>query len=128
MDEIDSIEGLRGQVRVNGEVLSDTKVEDFVYTPAELLAYVSISDRLQPGDLIGSGTMGFGAGVEIGKFLKPGDVILQVAGETVSQPGDVSNGIKKAIDKAKDKDKVNVLVQVKSGDQTRFVALSLKKA
>ena len=75
MDEIDSIEGLRGQVRVNGEVLSDTKVEDFVYTPAELLAYVSISDRLQPGDIIGSGTMGFGAGVEIGKFLKPGDVI-----------------------------------------------------
>jgi 2-keto-4-pentenoate hydratase/2-oxohepta-3-ene-1,7-dioic acid hydratase in catechol pathway len=66
---------LRGQVRVNGEVLSDTKVEDFVYTPAELLAYVSISDRLQPGDLIGSGTMGFGAGVEIGTFLQPGDVI-----------------------------------------------------
>ena len=62
------------------------------------------------------------------KGLKPGDVILQVAGETVSQPGDVSKGIKKAIDKAKDKDKVNVLVQVKSGDQTRFVALSLKKA
>ena len=28
-----------------------------------------------PGDLIGSGTMGFGAGVEIGRFLKPGDVI-----------------------------------------------------
>ena len=62
------------------------------------------------------------------KGLKPGDVILQVAGETVSDPADVSKGIKKAIDKAKDKDKVNVLVQVKSGDQTRFVALSLKKA
>lgn len=75
MDEIKSIEGLKGQVRVNGKVLSETKVEDFVYTPAELLAYVSISDRLQPGDLIGSGTMGFGAGVEIGTFLQPGDVI-----------------------------------------------------
>ena len=62
------------------------------------------------------------------KGLKPGDVILQVAGETVSEPGDVSKGIEKAVDKAKDKDKVNVLVQVKSGDQTRFVALSLKKA
>jgi hypothetical protein len=32
------------------------------------------------------------------------------------------------MDKAKDKDKVNVLVQVKTGDQTHFVALSLKKA
>ncbi len=62
------------------------------------------------------------------KGLKAGDVILQVAGETVSEPGDVAKGVKKAMDKAKDKDKVNVLVQVKTGDQTRFVALSLKKA
>ena len=30
MDEIPSIIGLEGQVRVNGEVLSDTKVEDFI--------------------------------------------------------------------------------------------------
>jgi len=62
------------------------------------------------------------------KGLKAGDVILQVAGETVSQPGDVAKGVKKAMEKAKDKDKVNVLMQVKTGDQTRFVALSLKKA
>jgi serine protease Do len=62
------------------------------------------------------------------KGLKAGDIILQVAGETVSQPSDVAKGVKKAMEKAKDKDKVNVLVQVKTGDQTRFVALSLKKA
>jgi serine protease Do len=62
------------------------------------------------------------------KGLKAGDVILEVAGEIVSQPGDVAKGVQKAIDKAKDKDKVNVLVKVKSGDQQRFVALSLKKA
>jgi 2-keto-4-pentenoate hydratase/2-oxohepta-3-ene-1,7-dioic acid hydratase in catechol pathway len=75
LDEIPSIEGLTGQVRVNGEVRSDTKVENFVYTPEELVAYVSIHDGLQPGDLIGSGTMGWGAGVEIDKFLAPGDVV-----------------------------------------------------
>ncbi|MGA7545336.1 MAG: PDZ domain-containing protein, partial [Methyloceanibacter sp.] len=62
------------------------------------------------------------------KGLKVGDVILQVASETVSQPGDVAKGVKKAMDKAKDKDKVNVLIQVKTGDQIRFLALSLKKA
>jgi len=62
------------------------------------------------------------------KGLKVGDVILQVASDTVSQPGDVAKGVKKAMDKAKDKDKVNVLIQVKTGDQTRFLALSLKKA
>lgn len=75
LDEIASIEGLKGHVRVNGEVRSDTKVENFVYTPAELVAYVSIFDGLQPGDLIGSGTMGFGAGIEINRFLNPGDVV-----------------------------------------------------
>jgi len=63
------------------------------------------------------------------KGLKPGDVILQVAGVAVSQPSDVAAGVKKAMDGAKtDKDNVKVLMQVKSGDQTRFVALSLKKA
>ena len=63
------------------------------------------------------------------KGLKPGDVILQVAGVTVSKPSDIAAGIKKAMDGAKtDKDTVKVLMQVKSGDQTRFVALSLKKA
>ena len=63
------------------------------------------------------------------KGLKPGDVILQVAGVDVANPGDVAQGVKKAMDGAKaDKDTVKVLVQVKSGDQTRFVALSLKKA
>lgn len=75
LDEIASIEGLVGQIRVNGEVWSNTRVENFVYTPAELVAYVSIFDGLQPGDLIGSGTMGFGGGVELDKFLSPGDIV-----------------------------------------------------
>ena len=63
------------------------------------------------------------------KGLKPGDVILQVAGVDVSNPADVADGVKKAMDGAKtEKDTVKVLMQVKTGDQTRFVALSLKKA
>jgi serine protease Do len=63
------------------------------------------------------------------KGLKPGDVILQVAGVTVSEPSDVAAGVKKAMASAKsDKDSVKVLMQVKTGDQMRFVALSLKKA
>src|SRR5512134_564929 len=63
------------------------------------------------------------------KGLKPGDVILEVAGVSVSNPSDVAAGVKKAMDGAKaEKDTVKVLMQVKTGDQTRFVALSLKKA
>lgn len=63
------------------------------------------------------------------KGLKPGDIILQVAGVNVSEPGDVAKGVNKAMTGSKgDKDTVKVLMQVKTGDQTRFVALSLKKA
>ena len=49
----------------------------------------------------------------------------------MSDPSDVAAGVKKAMEGAKtdkDKDTVKVLMQVKSGDQMRFVALSLKKA
>ena len=65
------------------------------------------------------------------KGLKSGDVILQVAGVAVSDPTDVAEGVKKAMANANtgtDKDRVKVLMQLKSGDQTFFVALSLKKA
>ncbi|WP_324650610.1 fumarylacetoacetate hydrolase family protein [Georgenia sp. H159] len=75
LDEIESVIGLRGQVRVNGEIWSDTKVEDFIWTPEETVAYVSQLNGLQPGDLIGSGTMAFGAGAELQRFLQPGDVL-----------------------------------------------------
>ncbi|ALJ21373.1 fumarylacetoacetate hydrolase family protein [Microbacterium sp. No. 7] len=75
LDEIPSIIGLAGQVRVNGEVWSNTKVEDFIWKPEETVSYVSQFDGLQPGDLIGSGTMAFGAGAELQKFLQPGDVL-----------------------------------------------------
>lgn len=74
-DELPSVLGLTGQVRVNGEVWSNTKVEDFIWTPEETIAYASELNRIQPGDLIGSGTMAFGAGVELGRFLQPGDVL-----------------------------------------------------
>lgn len=63
------------------------------------------------------------------KGLKPGDIILQVAGVSVSDPSDVAAGVKKAMAGATtEKDTVKVLMQVRTGDQTRFVALSLKKA
>ena len=75
IDEIDSVIGLKGQVRVNGEIWSDTKVEDFIWTPEETIAFASALNGLQPGDLIGSGTMAFGAGVELGRFVQPGDVV-----------------------------------------------------
>jgi 2-keto-4-pentenoate hydratase/2-oxohepta-3-ene-1,7-dioic acid hydratase in catechol pathway len=75
IDEVPSIGSLTGTVTVNGEEWSRTSAEGMIFSPAELLAYVSINDNLQPGDLIGSGTLPNGSALELDKRLRPGDVV-----------------------------------------------------
>jgi serine protease Do len=57
------------------------------------------------------------------KGLKTGDVILEIGGLSVKTPQDVANGVKEAAKLGRKA----VLMRVKSGDQTRFVAVQLKK-
>ena len=58
------------------------------------------------------------AGVAADRGFTTGDVILEVAGKAVSTPADV----RKAIASARTEGKRTVLMRVKSGDNTRFVA------
>ena len=51
-------------------------------------------------------------------------MILEVAGKAVSNPADV----RKALDDARKDNKRTVLMRVKSGDGTRFVALPAGRA
>jgi serine protease Do len=51
--------------------------------------------------------------------FKTGDVILEVGGKAVSTPADVRN----ALNEARKDGKRTVLMRVKSGDTSRFVAL-----
>ena len=55
--------------------------------------------------------------------FKEGDVILEVAGKSVSTAGDVRD----AIGAARSDNKNSVLMRVKSGGQSRFVAIPLAK-
>ncbi|GLR84219.1 Do family serine endopeptidase [Bradyrhizobium iriomotense] len=55
--------------------------------------------------------------------FKEGDVILEVAGKSVSTAGDVRD----AINAARTDNKNSVLMRVKSGGQSRFVAIPLAK-
>jgi serine protease Do len=59
------------------------------------------------------------SGVAADHGFSTGDVILEVAGKAVSTPADVRN----MIASARTEGKRTVLVRVKSGDNTRFVAL-----
>jgi serine protease Do len=63
-----------------------------------------------------------GAGAEQG--LRKGDVILEIAGKSVTDPADV----KKAIDAARKDGKKTVLMRIKTGESARFVALAFPKA
>ncbi|HXN43569.1 MAG TPA: Do family serine endopeptidase [Xanthobacteraceae bacterium] len=56
--------------------------------------------------------------------LRTGDVILDVGGKTVSTPADVRN----ALQEAHRQGKHTILMRVKSGDQTKFVALPVGNA
>ncbi|WP_024512462.1 Do family serine endopeptidase [Bradyrhizobium sp. ARR65] len=55
--------------------------------------------------------------------FKEGDVILEVAGKTVANAGDV----REAINAARNDNKNSVLMRVKTGGQSRFVAVPLAK-
>lgn len=57
------------------------------------------------------------------KGLKAGDIILEIAGDKVSDPDDVAEGVRKA----REKGRTAVHMLVRSGDSQRFIALPLKK-
>ena len=60
-------------------------------------------------------------GVAADHGFSTGDVILEVAGKSVSTPTDV----REVIASARTEGKRTVLIRVKKGDNTRFVALPL---
>jgi 2-keto-4-pentenoate hydratase/2-oxohepta-3-ene-1,7-dioic acid hydratase in catechol pathway len=79
--ELPPLDQLTMHVRVNGEEWATCVSEGAIYSAAELIAYVSIGDVVQPGDIIGSGTAGNGSGLELGRHLNPGDVVeLEIEG------------------------------------------------
>jgi fumarylacetoacetate (FAA) hydrolase len=65
--------------RVNGEELSRGNFKDIYWSFGDILARMSQSVMLNPGDVIGSGTVGTGCLYELtknqGPWLKPGDVV-----------------------------------------------------
>jgi 2-keto-4-pentenoate hydratase/2-oxohepta-3-ene-1,7-dioic acid hydratase in catechol pathway len=67
--------------RVNGEVWSNNNSSTSYWTWPQIIEFSSMEEPLYPGDFLGSGTVGKGCGMELGRWLKPGDVIeLEVEG------------------------------------------------
>ena len=79
-DELDA-GGLAMRVRVNGEVWGEDSSAHMHHTFADMIAYASRSQTLYPGEVLGSGTAAGGSGLELDRWLAPGDVVeLEIEG------------------------------------------------
>ncbi len=74
LEEIDDLEALGLRTQVNGELLQQGTTANLIFGPAEVVAWLSRTMTLLPGDIIATGTPA-GVGVAQGRFLKDGDTV-----------------------------------------------------
>jgi 2-keto-4-pentenoate hydratase/2-oxohepta-3-ene-1,7-dioic acid hydratase in catechol pathway len=74
-DEIGDPHDLTMVARVNGEDWSRGTSAAMHHRFEDVIAFVSKSETLYPGEVLGSGTVGTGCGLEQGRYLSPGDVV-----------------------------------------------------
>ena len=73
-DEIDAGD-VRLTVRVNGEVWGSDTTQHMHHSFADLIAYAAQDLTLRAGEVLGSGTVATGSGLELDRWLRPGDEI-----------------------------------------------------
>jgi 2-keto-4-pentenoate hydratase/2-oxohepta-3-ene-1,7-dioic acid hydratase in catechol pathway len=80
LDELEP-KNLEMTAKINGEVWSSGNSGTMLWSLEELVAWDSCGEVLPAGALLGSGTVGRGCGMELGKYLNPGDLVeLEIAG------------------------------------------------
>jgi 2-keto-4-pentenoate hydratase/2-oxohepta-3-ene-1,7-dioic acid hydratase in catechol pathway len=63
------------RARVNGEEWSCSSSSEMHFSFAEIIEYISRDETLYPGDFIGSGTVPGGCGLELDRWIQPGDIV-----------------------------------------------------
>ena len=72
---VDDPYALRMTARVNGELWSEGNSGTMHWTFEEMMEFVSKDESLCPGDVLGSGTVGGGCGLELDRWVQPGDLM-----------------------------------------------------
>jgi len=87
LDEAGDLGNLKLRTRVDGEVLQEGSTSNLIFGPAELVAWLSRTITLLPGDIIATGTPA-GVGAAQGKFLRDGMLVeVEIDGVgTLSNP------------------------------------------
>ncbi len=73
-DEFDR-DTARLEARIDGETWSSGTLGTMHFSFEEIIEYTSQEATLQPGDLLGSGTVGKGCGLELGRWLTEGALV-----------------------------------------------------
>lgn len=75
------IGALAGRVRVNGETWSETSTAEQLHSFAAMVAHAGAGEQLFPGELLSAGTLPSGCGLELDRWLAPGDALeLEIDG------------------------------------------------
>jgi 2-keto-4-pentenoate hydratase/2-oxohepta-3-ene-1,7-dioic acid hydratase in catechol pathway len=79
-DEVD-VSNARMVARINGEVWTDSSSAGRQFSFEDLIVHVSQSETIHAGELWGSGTVTGGSGLELNRWLQPGDLVeLEIEG------------------------------------------------
>jgi 2-keto-4-pentenoate hydratase/2-oxohepta-3-ene-1,7-dioic acid hydratase in catechol pathway len=66
----------KASIRVDGEVWFEGNTGDNrVFFGPEMVAYYSDNNTILPGAILGSGTIGLGSSIDIGKWFEPGMLV-----------------------------------------------------
>lgn len=74
-DEIGNPYSLEMTARVNGEEWSRGNTRDIHWQFEQMIEFLTQDDTIYPGDILGSGTVGTGCGLELDRWVQPGDVM-----------------------------------------------------
>jgi acylpyruvate hydrolase len=74
LDEAGDLQSLALRTRVDGETLQEGTTADQIFAVAEVIAWLSQTMTLLPGDIVATGTPA-GVGASQGRFLRDGDTV-----------------------------------------------------
>jgi len=74
-EDIPDPRNLKMRAWVNGELWSEGNSGSSHFTFAHMIAFASEDQTLYPGDILASGTVGTGCGLELDRFLQTGDKV-----------------------------------------------------
>ena len=91
IDEFETSEpNLLMTAKVNGVEWSKGMSGDSHFTWAQMITHVAQDEWVRAGDLFGSGTVGTGCGLELDKWIKPGDILeleIEKIGKLINRVG-----------------------------------------